>query len=128
MKMSELETSEKLFEPEAAGAQPSIRSFISQNQQEFAALLTFIDFAEGLTIGFVEVNQEEDKTLLAGALRESLSNTDSRLEVMFFSRGSDLRRLRDALIRRFCKILLYLRCLPSERAASAAVCAAGLRD
>ena len=85
-------------------AQPDTRLFLEQNQQEFAELLTFIDFAEGLTIGFIEVNQEPNKALLIGALRTALADTDSRLEVMNFSREQDLRRLKDAIVQRLEKV------------------------
>ncbi len=60
------------------------RLFLEQNQAEFAELLTFIDFAQGLTIGFVEVNQEQNKALLVSALKEALSDMESRLEVITF--------------------------------------------
>ncbi|HEY9828547.1 MAG TPA: tetratricopeptide repeat protein, partial [Stenomitos sp.] len=79
-------------------------SFIEENRQEFAELLTFIDFAEGLTIGFVEVNQEADKATLADALREAFKSSSIQLEVFNFSREQDLRFLREALIERVAQI------------------------
>ncbi|GAB4383242.1 MAG: hypothetical protein Kow00121_44780 [Elainellaceae cyanobacterium] len=78
--------------------------FLEQNQQELAELLTFIDFAQGLTIGFIEVNQDRDKALLVAALRERLADTDVRLEVLNFSQEQDLRRLREGLIQRIERI------------------------
>jgi hypothetical protein len=78
--------------------------FLEQNRQEFAELLTFIDFAEGLTIGFVEVNQEADKATLIAALRERLADSSVQLEVFNFSREQDLRFLRDALVERLQRI------------------------
>ena len=100
--MAELETSRVQSELKGVGqnAQPGTRLFLEQNELEFAELLTFIDFAQGLTIGFVEVNQEQDKALLIAALREALSDTDSRLEVMNFSQEPDLRRLKDGIVQR----------------------------
>ncbi len=78
--------------------------FIEQNQQEFAELLTFIDFAEGLTIGFVEVNQEQNKTWLVAALRESLAETEIALEGVNFSQEQDFRFLREALMQQIGRI------------------------
>jgi hypothetical protein len=37
------------------------RSFLSVNQQVFAELATFLDFAKGLTIGFLEVSFGTDE-------------------------------------------------------------------
>lgn len=79
-------------------------SFLGQNQQEFAELLTFIDFAKDLTIGFVEVNQEPDKNALVAALREALADTDIHLEVVNFSQEQNLRLLREAIMQRLEKI------------------------
>ena len=76
--------------------------FLEENQSEFSELLTFIDFAEGLTIGFIEVNQESDKGLLVAALRDHLG-TAVRLEVLNFSQEWDLR-LREALVQRIGRI------------------------
>ncbi len=88
------------LEEAGQAAQSGTRLFLEQNKEEFAELLTFVDFADGLTIGFVEVNQEQNKALLIAALREALSATDSRLAVMNFSQERDLRRLKDAIVKR----------------------------
>ncbi len=82
---------------------PDRTVFLEQNQSEFAELLTFIDFAEGLTIGFVEINQESDKAALVAALRDRLDEAAVRLEVLNFSQEWDLR-LRDALVQRIARI------------------------
>ena len=82
---------------------PDRTVFLEQNRSEFAELLTFIDFAKGLTIGFVEVNQESDKGLLVAALRDHLK-TAVRLEVLNFSQERDLRFLREALVQRIGRI------------------------
>ncbi|NJN88344.1 MAG: hypothetical protein HC881_21215 [Leptolyngbyaceae cyanobacterium SL_7_1] len=79
-------------------------AFLEQNQQEFAELLTFIDFAAGLTIGFVEVNQETEKAILVEALRNHFADTPIRLEVLNFSQEQDLRFLRDALVQRLERV------------------------
>jgi hypothetical protein len=34
--------------------------FLSQNQQQLTKLLSFIDFAEGFTLGFIEVNSDRE--------------------------------------------------------------------
>ncbi|MGB3766266.1 MAG: tetratricopeptide repeat protein, partial [Phormidesmis sp.] len=75
-------------------------AFLAENQRELSELLTFIDFADGLTIGFIEVNQEGNKALLVEALKASLVKTDAYLEVVNFSLEQDLRYLRDALLQR----------------------------
>ncbi|MBE9126497.1 MULTISPECIES: tetratricopeptide repeat protein [unclassified Coleofasciculus] len=48
-----------------------IGHFIAANQQEFAELLTFVDFAEKFTLGLVEVNFPPDAELLIEALKIS---------------------------------------------------------
>ena len=70
--MTEPEAADVRAERVGQAAQPETRLFLEQNRQEFAELLTFIDFSEGLTIGFIEVNQEPNKALLIGALRTAL--------------------------------------------------------
>ena len=77
--------------------------FLEQNQQEFAELLTFIDFAEGLTICFIEVNQEQEKGILVETLRQQFADTQIRLDVLNFSQERDLR-LRDALMQRLERV------------------------
>ncbi len=89
--------------PASPSPSPS-ETFVEDNRQEFAELLTFIDFADGLTIGFVEVNQERDRTLLAEALRQHLAETEIHLEVMNFSRQPDLRYLLDELRQRLAQL------------------------
>jgi tetratricopeptide (TPR) repeat protein len=75
-----------------------IGQFIALNQQEFAELLTFIDFAEKFTVGFVEVNFPPDAELLIEALE---SNPECR-EIQFFVLDfykQDLRFLRDEILK-----------------------------
>ena len=83
---------------------PEQADFLAQNQSELAELLTFIDFALGLTIGFIEANQERDKALLVAALRAGLADTDCYLQVMDFSQEPKLRRLREAMTARLQSI------------------------
>ena len=83
---------------------PEHSLFLENNQQEFAELLTFIDFAQGLTIGFIEVNQEQNKTHLVTALKKHFADTDVRLEVFNFSREQGLRQLREAVMQRIERI------------------------
>ena len=91
--------------PQATAAVPATSAaLVEANQPEFAELVTFIDFAKGLTIGFVEVNQEQDKSLLVAALRQHLGETNIHLEVINFSRQPDLRYLLDALQERLAKL------------------------
>jgi hypothetical protein len=81
-----------------------VMQFVEQNQQEFAELLTFIDFAAGLTIGFIEINQEREKATLVTALRQHLAADEVHLEVMNFSQEQDLRFLQEALQQRLTLI------------------------
>ncbi|MEO0768539.1 MAG: tetratricopeptide repeat protein [Cyanobacteria bacterium J06649_4] len=76
------------------------KTFLDQNKDVFAELLTFIDFAEGLTIGFIEVNQEKNKAKLLTALNSALTDTDVRLQVLNFAREEQLRFLLDDLTQR----------------------------
>ena len=72
--------------------------FLAENRQEFAELLTFIDFADGLTIGFIEINQSRTTALLVEVLREAILDEEMHLEVMNFSREKELRFLKEAHI------------------------------
>jgi tetratricopeptide (TPR) repeat protein len=38
-----------------------LASFIAMNKQSLSELLTFVDFAEGLTIGFIEIDREKER-------------------------------------------------------------------
>jgi tetratricopeptide (TPR) repeat protein len=77
---------------------------IAQNQEEFAELLTFLDFAEGLTIGFVEVNQAADQSVLVEALRAAVVDKGIHIEVFNFSQEPELRFLREALLERLERV------------------------
>ncbi|NJM66405.1 MAG: tetratricopeptide repeat protein [Acaryochloris sp. RU_4_1] len=77
--------------------------FLVHNQPEFAELLTFLDFAEGLTIGFADVNFAADAEVLIEALKNHPSCADIGFEVLNFSNQPDLRFLRDAILERLAK-------------------------
>ncbi|NJN39280.1 MAG: hypothetical protein HC790_12155, partial [Acaryochloridaceae cyanobacterium CSU_3_4] len=77
--------------------------FLVHNQPEFAELLTFLDFAEGLTIGFADVNFAADADVLIEALKNHPACADIRFEVLNFSKQPDLRFLRDAILGRLAK-------------------------
>jgi tetratricopeptide (TPR) repeat protein len=85
---------------------PKENQFLEKNQQEFAELVTFVDFAERLTIGFVEINSAKDANALVQALRDRFDVQEVRFEVMNFSRDRDLRFLKDALVERLQRIEL----------------------
>jgi tetratricopeptide (TPR) repeat protein len=85
---------------------PEASSFLSLNQQVFAELVTFVDFAEGLTIAFLDVNFATDGDLLIAALRQNPICEGIRFEVFNLSRQPDLRFLRDELVQRLSKIKL----------------------
>jgi ribosomal protein L1 len=83
---------------------PETSSFLTLNQQVFAELVTFVDFAEGLTIAFLEVNFSTDRDLLINALKQSPDCEGIWFEVFNLSRQPDLRFLRDELMQRLSKI------------------------
>jgi tetratricopeptide (TPR) repeat protein len=45
--------------------------FLSINQQSLASLLTFVDFAAGLTIGFIEIDREQERDWIVEWLIDS---------------------------------------------------------
>ena len=81
-----------------ADAEPN--PFLALNQSVLAELVTFVDFAEGLTIAFVEVNFAADGDALVEALRQHPDCQDIRFEVLNFSQQPDLRFLRDEMVQR----------------------------
>ncbi|TRU29536.1 MAG: tetratricopeptide repeat protein [Microcystis aeruginosa Ma_QC_B_20070730_S2] len=64
--------------------------FLAKNQQRLAELLTFIDFAEGLTIGFIEVNRNEE----ANWIVESLMNNSQCQNIQFIVLNIDDSQVR----------------------------------
>ena len=78
-------------------------TFISINQQHLSELLTFLDFAEGFTIGFIEINFYKDLDTLIEALKKHPRCKDIQLELLNFD-NPELRFLRDAIIQRLPNI------------------------
>ena len=75
-----------------------IGQFIAANQQEFAELLTFVDFAETFTLGLVEVNFPPDAELLIEALKTNPECWEIQFVTLNFSEPN-LRFLRDEIIK-----------------------------
>jgi tetratricopeptide (TPR) repeat protein len=73
---------------------------LALNRQVYRELLTFIDFAEDFTVGFVEVNFLPNVEMLIQALQADPSCQDIQFEVMDFSQQPDLRFLRDEIVQR----------------------------
>ncbi|NER29163.1 MAG: hypothetical protein F6J89_16390 [Symploca sp. SIO1C4] len=73
------------------------------NQEEFAELLTFVDFAEKFTIGFVEVNFPPDAELLVEALQSNWVSRDIQFVSLDFS-AEEVRFIRDRIIEDLSKI------------------------
>lgn len=74
-----------------------IGQFVKFNQQEFAELLTFIDFAEEFTIGFIEINFPPDAELLI----EELKTSPECQDIQFFTINlidPNLRFFRDEIL------------------------------
>lgn len=92
-------------QPSQINLSAEIGQFISLNQEAFAELLTFIDFAEKFTLGLVEVNFPPDVDLLIAALQ---NNPDCENIQFFILKCVDanLRFLRDEIIKRLSEIEL----------------------
>ena len=80
-----------------------IDPFIALNYQQFAELLTFIDFAESLTIGFVEINFTKDIDTIIDALKNHPRSKEIQFCCFDFA-DADVRFLRDAIIERLTDI------------------------
>ncbi|WP_293146020.1 MULTISPECIES: tetratricopeptide repeat protein [unclassified Microcoleus] len=74
-----------------------LAQFIAVNQQAFTQLLTFIDFSQNLTIGFVEVNFNAEADFLIESLKNHPISEENQFEVLSF--GEDLRFLRDEIVK-----------------------------
>lgn len=74
------------------------RQFLVLNRQILAELLTFIDFADGFTLGFVEVNFPPDVEFLIEALKSDPKCQNIQFEVLNFSHRPDLKFLRDEIV------------------------------
>jgi len=86
--------------PKATNPDPEARQFLALNRQVYRELLTFIDFAEDFTVGFVEVNFLPNVEMLIQALQADPNCQDIQFEVMDFSQQPDLRFLRDEIVQR----------------------------
>ncbi|MEH1963554.1 MAG: tetratricopeptide repeat protein, partial [Nostoc sp.] len=73
-------------------------AFIALNQEIFAQLLTFVDFAEKFTIGFVEINFPPDAEILVEALKTNPECRDIQFVTLSFS-DANLRFLRDEIVK-----------------------------
>ena len=80
-----------------------IEPFIALNHQVFWELLTFIDFAEGLTLGFVEINFSKDVDTLIQALKNNPHCEEVQFCCFDFA-GINVKFLRDAIIERLTDI------------------------
>jgi len=74
------------------------RQFLVLNRQVLAELLTFIDFADGFTLGFVEVNFPPNVDILIQALKSEPKCQNIQFEVLNFSDRPDLKFLRDEIV------------------------------
>lgn len=80
-----------------------IGKFIAYNQDEFAELVTFIDFAEKFTLGFIEINFPPDIYLLIAGLQQNPQCQEIQFVVLDFP-DANLRFLRDELVQQLAKI------------------------
>lgn len=83
--------------------QAEIGKFIAYNKDEFAELLTFVDFAEKFTLGFIEINFTPDIDLLIAGLQQNPQCQEIQFVVLDFPDGN-LRFLRDELVEQLAKI------------------------
>ena len=64
-----------------------------------AELITFIDFAEGFTLGFIEINFPPDGEVLIETLKTHPDCQEIQFEVLDFSEQENLRFLRDEIVK-----------------------------
>lgn len=76
--------------------------FIALNEDIFAELLTFVDFSEKLTLGFIEINFPPDAELLIEALKTNSKCQEVQFVILNFP-DPNLRFLRDAIIQELPK-------------------------
>lgn len=80
-----------------------IDPFIALNPQGIGELLTFVDFAEGLTIGFIEINCSQNVDTLIKALKNNPHCEEIQFCCFDFA-GINVKFLRDAIIERLTDI------------------------
>ncbi|MDM9583210.1 tetratricopeptide repeat protein [Nostoc sp. GT001] len=83
--------------------QAEIGKFIAYNKDEFAELVTFVDFAEKFTLGFIEINFTPDIDLLIAGLQQNPQCEEIQFVVLDFPDGN-LRFLRDELVEQLAEI------------------------
>ena len=92
--------------------------FIALNQDILAELLTFIDFSEKFTLGFIEINFPPDGEFLIEALKTNSQCEEIQFVILKFA-DPNLRFLRDAIIQELAniekeankKLVLIIQCL-----------------
>jgi tetratricopeptide (TPR) repeat protein len=72
--------------------------FLSINQQSLASLLTFVDFAAGLTIGFIEIDREQERDWIVEWLINSPECQDIHFLVLNYN-DPNLRFLLDEILK-----------------------------
>ena len=77
--------------------------FIALNEDILAELLTFIDFSEKFTLGFIEINFPPDGELLIEALKTNSQCEEIQFVILKFA-DPNLRFLRDAIIQELANI------------------------
>lgn len=77
--------------------------FVQLNEKKFDELLTFLDFSEGFTIGFAEINFPKDVDLLIDAVKKHPKTQGIQFEVLDFSEPN-LKFLKDAILQRLSEI------------------------
>ncbi|MEA5530559.1 tetratricopeptide repeat protein, partial [Dolichospermum sp. UHCC 0684] len=77
--------------------------FVALNQDILAELLTFIDFSEKFTLGFIEINFPPDGELLVEALKTNSQCEEIQFVILKFA-DPNLRFLRDAIIQGLANI------------------------
>jgi len=80
-----------------------ISQFIALNKEAFAELLTFIDFTEKFTIGFIEINFPSDTSILIESLKINPACRNIQFLILDFFE-TELRFLRDEIIKILPKI------------------------
>jgi tetratricopeptide (TPR) repeat protein len=77
--------------------------FVALNQDILAELLTFIDFSEKFTLGFIEINFPPDGESLIEALKTNSQCEEIQFVILKFA-DPNLRFLRDAIIHELANI------------------------
>ncbi len=83
--------------------QVEISKFLAYNKDEFAELVTFVNFAEKFTLGFIEINFAPDVDLLILGLQQNPQCQEIQFVLLEFS-NENLRFLRDELVLQLAQI------------------------